>query len=161
MKVILLYFFLFFSVFFTSCNSDIITHNEEDVNKTELLRALYLEKVYGSWSCIEKTDFMYAEEYYTFKPDKSLEGHVILKSREQVSVGGEQKLTDWNTIFDTDITGKWDLFYHSSSTKNVLYVSSDEKYGPNRYAEFIKVNDDIMEIESPILGTIVQMQRDK
>ena len=145
-----------------SCNHDTVTHNEEEIKKTKELRALYLEKIYGRWKCEQSSDLTFSGEDYTFMPDGSLTGHVTLKSRKRVHVDGEEVLTDWETICDTDITGKWDLLYSSwAGGKNVLFVSSDGEWGPNRYSEFITANDEMMEVQSPLVGWMVKMYKEK
>lgn len=60
---------------------------------------------------------------------------------------------------DDDFTGTWDLRYMSSVQKNVLYITSSG-YAVNAIIDFIGVDDNILEIKSPLLiNDIIKMNR--
>ncbi|MDE6151938.1 MAG: hypothetical protein K2G12_08150, partial [Prevotella sp.] len=144
----------------SSCNEDHEMPIDDNKSQETLrLRDLYATKVQGSWHHVFETEKVYLGQTYTFEADGSVKGHVLLKQRHRVMVNGESVLTDWETIDDEDFTGTWDLRYMSSVQKNVLYITSSG-YAVNAVIDFIGVDDNILEIKSPLLiNDIIKMSR--
>lgn len=149
---------LFFTI--SSCSKDSEMPIDDNKSQETLrLRDLYATKVQGSWSHVFETELAYLAQTYTFEADGSVKGHVLLRQRHRVMVNGESVLTDWETMDDDDFTGTWDLRYMSAVQKNVLYITSSG-YAVNAVIDFIGVDDNILEIKSPLLiNDIIKMNR--
>ena len=158
------YFFaiLCSALFFTilSCSKDSEMPIDDNKSQETLrLREMYATKVQGCWSHVFETELAYLAQTYTFEADGSVKGHVLLRQRHRVMVNGESVLTDWETMDDDDFTGTWDLRYMSAVQKNVLYITSSG-YAVNAVIDFIGVDDNILEIKSPLLiNDIIKMNR--
>lgn len=104
--------------------------------------------------------FSVKKQYYNFKSDGIMLGHILFMTRDSVVINGEKVITDWNRLIDNDIAGEWSLLYKSSSKKNVLYFNARGKFGDSKYVDFIGVNDSVLEIQSPlIISKIIRMHR--
>ena len=143
-----------------SCSKDSEMPIDDNKSQETLrLRDLYATKVQGSWNHVFETELAYLAQTYTFEADGSVKGHVLLRQRHRVLVNGESVLTDWETMDDDDFTGTWDLRYMSSVQKNVLYITSSG-YAVNAVIDFLGVDDNILEIKSPLLiNDIIKMNR--
>ena len=158
------YLFLIFSLFFVSivsCDNEnyVCNIDDESSKETETLRSIYLHKIYGRWTKVDSSLYNYVEEHYNFKSDGTLEGRILLKSRDSVVINGKKELTDWKDIVNKDYTGDWSLLYHSSSKKDVLryhligFASGD--------ADFFNANDSLLEISSLcVTNKVLKMHRE-
>ena len=147
-------------MFFISCESDIVTSGDEYTPETTHIRDLYLEKISGEWIHTEISNFSYIKQYYNFKSDGIMSGHILFMTRDSVVINGEKVITDWNRLIDNDVTGEWILLYKSSLKRNVLYFNARGKFGDSKYVDFIGVNDSVLEIQSPlIISKIIRMHR--
>lgn len=135
----------------TSCTNDVSFWGDEYSQETENLRKLFYEKVVGDWTYKKSTSFSYIEQNYSFLKDGTLKGNILFKKRDSVFINGIPTLTDWYVVLESDIAGKWNLFYRKSQEKNVLYFDGKGKYGETKFVDFFTVNDTILDIWSPLL----------
>lgn len=146
---------------FSSCSKDSEMPIDDNKSQETLrLRDLYATKVQGSWSHVYEKELVCVEQSYTFDEDGTFKGHLLVKTREWVTVKGESVLTDWETLIDDDITGVWDLRYLSSEKRNVMTLAAQSGYAPSSPLDFIGADDDFLEIKSPyIINEIIKMKR--
>ena len=79
-----------------------------------------------------------------------------------MKVDGKNVFKEWVTIVDSEFDGTWDLRYLSSTGKNALCLRPKSDYAFNRSAEFLDVNDSVLEIQSPFfLSDTIKMHRAK
>lgn len=135
----------------SSCTNDVSFLGDEYSQETADLRNLFYDKVVGDWTYKKSTSFSYLEQNYSFQKDGTLKGNILFKKRDSVYVNGIPTLTDWYVVLESDIAGKWDLFYQKSQKKNVLYFDGRGKYGESKFVDFFTANDTILDIWSPLL----------
>lgn len=92
--------------------------------KTELLREQYTPFIVGTWHYENIQEQQRVFELLTFNADGSLRGRRKWQRRQLVTIGGEQRYTDWEDLAPTDgnFSGKWSL----------LWERNDKGVGENR-----------------------------
>lgn len=146
-----LFFVSLFLLIIASCTNDVSFWGDEYSQETADLRKSFYDKVVGDWTYKKNTPFSYLEQNYSFQKDGTLKGYILLKKRDSVFVNGSPTLTDWYVVLESDIAGKWDLFYQKSQKKNVLFFDGKGKYGESKFIDFFTANDTILDIWSPLL----------
>lgn len=157
-------YILFFSiiVIFQSCNKEELPQDDAKSQETLALRELYSKKIHGRWTATNETQCVFLAQDYNFLNDSVFEGHILLKTRDSVKVDGKNVFKEWVTIVDSEFDGTWDLRYLSSTGKNALCLRPKSDYAFNRSAEFLDVNDSVLEIQSPFfLSDTIKMHRAK
>lgn len=117
------------SYVFISCERDFVASGDEYTPETTHIRDLYLEKISGEWIHTEISNFSYIKQYYNFKSDGIMLGHILFMTRDSVVINGEKVITDWNRLIDNDIAGEWSLLYKSSSKKMFCILMQEVNLG--------------------------------
>ena len=98
-----------------SCSSDPQWADEEAHEKTEQLQKQYGPMMIGTWYYENISDTERYFERLTFNSDGTLSGMRKWQSRKVVTIEGEQRYTDWESVepLEGTFTGTWKLSYYS------------------------------------------------
>ena len=98
-----------------SCSSDPQWADEEAHEKTEQLQKQYGPMMIGTWYYENISDTERYFERLTFNSDGTLSGMRKWQSRKVVTIEGEQRYTDWESVepLEGTFSGTWKLSYYS------------------------------------------------
>ena len=98
-----------------SCSSDPQWADEEAHEKTEQLQKQYGPMMIGTWHYENISDTERFFEQLTFNTDGTLSGMRKWQSRKVVTIEGEQRYTDWESVepLEGTFSGTWKLSYYS------------------------------------------------
>lgn len=140
-----------FLICITSCDDHAaLPIDDEHTEETALFREQCLGLVYGKWGYVDSTTLQRIEQHYCFKPDSIFDGHTKMMTRDSVLINGKYMLTDWTSIIDINVHGKWSLLYDSRAQKRIILMDYANSITLQSSLDFIKVNDSILETSSPL-----------
>ena len=98
-----------------SCSSDPQWADEEAHEKTEQLQKQYGPMMIGTWHYENISDTERFFEQLTFYADGTLSGMRKWQIRKVVTIEGEQRYTDWESVepLEGTFSGTWKLSYYS------------------------------------------------
>ena len=98
-----------------SCSSDPQWADEEAHEKTEQLQKQYGPMMIGTWHYENISDTERFFEQLTFNADGTLSGMRKWQIRKVVTIEGEQRYTDWESVepLEGTFSGTWKLSYYS------------------------------------------------
>ena len=105
--------FTLVAIAFSSCGSDEPHWADPEAHeKTEQLRAQYTPFIVGTWHYEKVGASQRFFEQLTFKDDGTFTGMRKWQTRKIVTIDGEQRYTDWETLeLSGTFTGTWSLSY--------------------------------------------------
>ena len=105
----------------SSCSSDPqIVINDYNSPETKLLQQKYGQLLIGEWSYTQQNETHMSCQKFCFHTDSTAECIYIHKSRELVSVQGEQVYTDWTPQWNDTIVGNWQLIHVKDENVNKI-----------------------------------------
>lgn len=161
MKKLALFCLLILSLLMVACDHDAVQPvDDENSQETALFREQCQSLVSGRWILDDSAALAHIKLQYCFTPDGSFNGHALIMKRDSVSVGGKKVVTDWESVIDNDIYGRWNLLYDSKLKERVVIMqyASTIKFHSNLFFE--SVNDSILEVSVSLGDTIIKMHRD-
>ena len=148
---ILAYVLFAFSALLASCHRAPIVVNADEIAATKQLNEKYHDLIVGHWHHFSQTELTEVTQEFVFKTDGTYTGHILYRSRKQVTVGGKPMLTDWTKQIDEDVEGQWGLMYSKSQSRNLLHLNSKSHFIGVRVIEFFDANQSKLIIESPLV----------
>lgn len=161
MKKIALFCLVILSLLMVACDHDAVQPvDDENSQETALFREQCQSLICGRWILDDSAALAHIKLQYYFTPDGSFNGHALIMKRDSVSVGGKKVVTDWESVIDNDIYGRWNLLYDSKLKARVVIMqyASTIKFNSNLFFE--SVNDSILEVSNSLGAPIIKMRRD-
>ena len=129
-----------------SCSSDPQWADEEAHEKTEQLQKQYGPMMIGTWyyENISNTERFF--ERLTFNADGTLSGMRKWQSRKVVTIEGEQRYTDWESVepLEGTFSGTWKLSYYSpegmaGEKRNCLLLNAKYEGANSEYMAYSNI----------------------
>ena len=129
-----------------SCSSDPQWADEEAHEKTEQLQKQYGPMMIGTWHYENISDTERFFERLTFNADGTLSGMRKWQSRKVVTIGGEQRYTDWESVepLEGTFSGTWKLSYYSpegmaGEKRNCLLLNAKYEGANSEYMAYSNI----------------------
>ena len=129
-----------------SCSSDPQWADEEAHEKTEQLQKQYGPMMIGTWYYENISDTERYFERLTFNSDGTLSGMRKWQSRKVVTIEGEQRYTDWESVepLEGTFTGTWKLSYYSpegmaGEKRNCLLLNAKYEGANSEYMAYSNI----------------------
>ena len=131
---------------FVSCSSDPQWVDEEAHEKTEQLQKQYGPMMIGTWHYENISDTERFFERLTFNADGTLSGMRKWQSRKVVTIEGEQRYTDWESVepLEGTFSGTWKLSYYSpegmaGEKRNCLLLNAKYEGANSEYMAYSNI----------------------
>ena len=132
--------------FLSSCSSDPQWADEEAHEKTEQLQKQYGPMMIGTWYYENISDTERYFERLTFNADGTLSGMRKWQSRKVVTIEGEQRYTDWESVepLEGTFSGTWKLSYYSlegmaGEKRNCLLLNAKYEGANSEYMAYSNI----------------------
>jgi len=132
--------------FLSSCSSDPQWADEEAHEKTEQLQKQYGPMMIGTWHYENISDTERFFEQLTFNTDGTLSGMRKWQSRKVVTIEGEQRYTDWESVepLEGTFSGTWKLSYYSpegmaGEKRNCLLLNAKYEGANSEYMAYSNI----------------------
>ena len=129
-----------------SCSSDPQWADEEAHEKTEQLQKQYGPMMIGTWYYENISDTERFFEQLTFNADGTLSGMRKWQSRKVVTIEGEQRYTDWESVepLEGTFSGTWKLSYYSpegmaGEKRNCLLLNAKYEGANSEYMAYSNI----------------------
>ena len=129
-----------------SCSSDPQWADEEAHEKTEQLQKQYGPMMIGTWYYENISDTERYFERLTFNADGTLSGMRKWQSRKVVTIEGEQRYTDWESVepLEGNFSGTWKLSYYSlegmaGEKRNCLLLNAKYEGANSEYMAYSNI----------------------
>lgn len=129
-----------------SCSSDPQWADEEAHEKTEQLQKQYGPMMIGTWYYENISDTERFFERLTFNADGTLSGMRKWQSRKVVTIEGEQRYTDWESVepLEGTFSGTWKLSYYSlegmaGEKRNCLLLNAKYEGANSEYMAYSNI----------------------
>ena len=129
-----------------SCSSDPQWADEEAHEKTEQLQKQYGPMMIGTWHYENISDTERFFEQLTFNTDGTLSGMRKWQSRKVVTIEGEQRYTDWESVepLEGTLSGTWKLSYYSlegmaGEKRNCLLLNAKYEGANSEYMAYSNI----------------------
>ena len=129
-----------------SCSSDPQWADEEAHEKTEQLQKQYGPMMIGTWHYENISDTERFFEQLTFNTDGTLSGMRKWQSRKVVTIEGEQRYTDWESVEPLEgiFSGTWKLSYYSpegmaGEKRNCLLLNAKYEGANSEYMAYSNI----------------------
>ena len=129
-----------------SCSSDPQWADEEAHEKTEQLQKQYGPMMIGTWHYENISDTERFFERLTFNADGTLSGMRKWQSRNVVTIEGEQRYTDWESVEPLEgiFSGTWKLSYYSpegmaGEKRNCLLLNAKYEGANSEYMAYSNI----------------------
>ena len=129
-----------------SCSSDTQWADEEAHEKTEQLQKQYGPMMIGTWYYENISDTERYFERLTFNADGTLSGMRKWQSRKVVTIEGEQRYTDWESVepLEGTFSGTWKLSYYSlegmaGEKRNCLLLNAKYEGANSEYMAYSNI----------------------
>lgn len=129
-----------------SCSSDPQWADEEAHEKTEQLQKQYGPMMIGTWYYENISDTERFFERLTFNADGTLSGMRKWQSRKVVTIEGEQRYTDWESVepLEGTFSGTWKLSYYSQEgmageKRNCLLLNAKYEGANSEYMAYSNI----------------------
>ena len=129
-----------------SCSSDPQWADEEAHEKTEQLQKQYGPMMIGTWYYENISDTERFFERLTFNADGTLSGMRKWQSRKVVTIEGEQRYTDWESVepLEGTFSGTWKLSYYSQEDmagekRNCLLLNAKYEGANSEYMAYSNI----------------------
>lgn len=129
-----------------SCSSDPQWADEEAHEKTEQLQKQYGPMMIGTWYYENISDTERYFERLTFNADGTLSGMRKWQSRKVVTIEGEQRYTDWESVepLEGTFSGTWKLSYYSlegmaGEKRNCLLLNAKYEGANSEYMAYSNI----------------------
>ena len=129
-----------------SCSSDPQWADEEAHEKTEQLQKQYGPMMIGTWYYENISDTERYFERLTFNADVTLSGMRKWQSRKVVTIEGEQRYTDWESVepLEGTFSGTWKLSYYSlegmaGEKRNCLLLNAKYEGANSEYMAYSNI----------------------
>ena len=129
-----------------SCSSDPQWADEEAHEKTEQLQKQYGPMMIGTWHYENISDTERFFEQLTFNTDGTLSGMRKWQSRKVVTIEGEQRYTDWESVepLEGTFSGTWKLSYYSpegmaGEKRNCLLLNAKYEGANSEYMAYSNI----------------------
>ena len=129
-----------------SCSSDPQWADEEAHEKTEQLQKQYGPMMIGTWYYENISDTERFFEQLTFYADGTLSGMRKWQIRKVVTIEGEQRYTDWESVEPLEVTfsGTWKLSYYSpegmaGEKRNCLLLNAKYEGANSEYMAYSNI----------------------
>ena len=129
-----------------SCSSDPQWADEEAHEKTEQLQKQYGPMMIGTWHYENISDTERFFERLTFNADGTLSGMRKWQSRKVVTIEGEQRYTDWESVepLEGTFSGTWKLRYYSpegmaGEKRNCLLLNAKYEGANSEYMAYSNI----------------------
>ena len=131
---------------FVSCSSDPQWVDEEAHEKTEQLQKQYGPMMIGTWYYENISDTERFFERLTFNADGTLSGMRKWQSRKVVTIEGEQRYTDWESVepLEGTFSGTWKLSYYclegmAGEKRNCLLLNAKYEGANSEYMAYSNI----------------------
>ena len=132
--------------FLSSCSSDPQWADEEAHEKTEQLQKQYGPMMIGTWHYENISDTERFFEQLTFYADGTLSGMRKWQIRKVVTIEGEQRYTDWESVepLEGTFSGTWKLSYYSpegmaGEKRNCLLLNAKYEGANSEYMAYSNI----------------------
>ena len=164
MRNVSILLFLTVSILLVGCGKD--EPISEAQQKTNELRSKYADKVVGSWWVEQKTEKSQLFEQLELSADGNLSGYVKWCRRSKVMVDGQEVWTDWETLDDGNISGKWMLVWNEDMWEPCMHLQAIVNNDPTYYwymgrYHFIGVDETTLDLATGYKSPDVKYQRGK
>ena len=129
-----------------SCSSDPQWADEEAHEKTEQLQKQYGPMMIGTWHYENISDTERFFEQLTFNADGTLSGMRKWQIRKVVTIEGEQRYTDWESVepLEGTFSGTWKLSYYSpegmaGEKRNCLLLNAKYEGANSEYMAYSNI----------------------
>jgi len=129
-----------------SCSSDPQWADEEAHEKTEQLQKQYGPMMIGTWYYENISDTERFFEQLTFNADGTLSGMRKWQIRKVVTIEGEQRYTDWESVepLEGTFSGTWKLSYYSpegmaGEKRNCLLLNAKYEGANSEYMAYSNI----------------------
>jgi hypothetical protein len=129
-----------------SCSSDPQWADVEAHEKTEQLQKQYGPMMIGTWHYENISDTERFFERLTFNADGTLSGMRKWQSRKVVTIEGEQRYTDWESVepLEGTFSGTWKLSYYSQEgmageKRNCLLLNAKYEGANSEYMAYSNI----------------------
>ena len=129
-----------------SCSSDPQWADEEAHEKTEQLQKQYGPMMIGTWYYENISDTERFFEQLTFNADGTLSGMRKWQFRKVVTIEGEQRYTDWESVepLEGTFSGTWKLSYYSpegmaGEKRNCLLLNAKYEGANSEYMAYSNI----------------------
>jgi hypothetical protein len=129
-----------------SCSSDPQWADEEAHEKTEQLQKQYGPMMIGTWHYENISDTERFFEQLTFYADGTLSGMRKWQIRKVVTIEGEQRYTDWESVepLEGTFSGTWKLSYYSpegmaGEKRNCLLLNAKYEGANSEYMAYSNI----------------------
>jgi len=129
-----------------SCSSDPQWADEEAHEKTEQLQKQYGPMMIGTWYYENISDTERFFEQLTFNADGTLSGMRKWQIRKVVTIEGEQRYTDWESVepLEGTFSGTWKLSYYSpegmaGDKRNCLLLNAKYEGANSEYMAYSNI----------------------
>ena len=129
-----------------SCSSDPQWADEEAHEKTEQLQKQYGPMMIGTWYYENISDTERFFEQLTFNADGTLSGMRKWQIRKVVTIEGEQRYTDWESVepLEGTFSGTWKLRYYSpegmaGEKRNCLLLNAKYEGANSEYMAYSNI----------------------
>jgi len=129
-----------------SCSSDPQWADEEAHEKTEQLQKQYGPMMIGTWHYENISDTERFFEQLTFNADGTLSGMRKWQIRKVVTIEGEQRYTDWESVEPLEgiFSGTWKLSYYSpegmaGEKRNCLLLNAKYEGANSEYMAYSNI----------------------
>ena len=129
-----------------SCSSDPQWADEEAHEKTEQLQKQYGPMMIGTWYYENISDTERFFEQLTFNADGTLSGMRKWQIRKVVTIEGEQRYTDWESVepLEGTFSGTWKLSYYSQEgmageKRNCLLLNAKYEGANSEYMAYSNI----------------------
>ena len=129
-----------------SCSSDPQWADEEAHEKTEQLQKQYGPMMIGTWHYENISDTERFFEQLTFNTDGTLSGMRKWQIRKVVTIEGEQRYTDWESVepLEGTFSGTWKLSYYSpegmaGEKRNCLLLNAKYEGANSEYMAYSNI----------------------
>lgn len=129
-----------------SCSSDPQWADEEAHEKTEQLQKQYGPMMIGTWYYENISDTERYFERLTFNADGTLSGMRKWQSRKVVTIEGEQRYTNWESVepLEGTFSGTWKLSYYSlegmaGEKRNCLLLNAKYEGANSEYMAYSNI----------------------
>ena len=129
-----------------SCSSDPQWADEEAHEKTEQLQKQYGPMMIGTWYYENISDTERFFERLTFNADGTLSGMRKWQIRKVVTIEGEQRYTDWESVepLEGTFSGTWKLSYYSpegmaGEKRNCLLLNAKYEGANSEYMAYSNI----------------------
>ena len=129
-----------------SCSSDPQWADEEAHEKTEQLQKQYGPMMIGTWHYENISDTERFFEQLTFNADGTLSGMRKWQIRKVVTIEGEQRYTDWESVepLEGTFSGTWKLSYYSQEgmageKRNCLLLNAKYEGANSEYMAYSNI----------------------